>query len=61
MEPSFNFRDLEKLVHEGNESIEDKLRDLKESLTKIEDDMTMLRNKSNSHHNDFIDALLLDD
>ena len=44
-----------------NESINDKLNDLKGALDKIDDDMKHIRNKSNIQHNDFIDALLGED
>ena len=43
------------------ESMNEKLEDLKGSLEKIDDDMKQIRNKSNSQHNDFMDALLLDE
>ena len=39
----------------------EKLDGLKGTLEKINDDMKQNRNKSNSQHNDFIDALLLDE
>ena len=61
VESSFNFRDLEKLIHEMSESMNEKLDDLKGTLEKIDEDMKQIRNKSNSPNNDFIDALLLGD
>ena len=61
VEESFKFKDLEKVIHEMTESMNEKLDDLKGALEKIDDDMKQIRNKSDSQHNDFMDALLLDD